>query len=61
MPGPNLHVVERAVRMRTGNRIGVLNCCVEVCRLDMFAECDAAVIMEAVGAHGNGPTFAHES
>jgi hypothetical protein len=46
--GPDLHVGKRAIRMRTGNHMGVLDCCVEVCGLDMFAECDAAVIMEAV-------------
>jgi hypothetical protein len=34
--------------MRTGNLISVIDGSVEISRLDMVAECDAAVIVKAV-------------
>jgi hypothetical protein len=34
--------------MRTANLVGVVDCSVQVSRLDVFAEGDPAVIMQAV-------------
>ena len=46
--GPDFHEAKRALGMRTGNLISVIDGSVEVIRLDMVAQRDLAVIVKAV-------------